>query len=139
MFLERKSTFWEVVVRKSTVLDKKTKTISVFRPHPCGVLPICALQRHTQSAMRVPHLNSPQCQIVSEYPWYLKLFNPAGHKIVFPIIIDCCLCVCYYFVGTWSPTPPRPHPTPTPNPTPSDLPTPSPTLTPTRPPFRPIL
>ena len=80
--------FWEVFVEKMDCAGDKMKTIAVLRPHPCGALPICALQRaHTQSAMRVPRLNSPQCQIVSECPWYLKFFGRAGHKIIFPISI----------------------------------------------------
>ena len=51
--------FWELVVDKIDCAGDKIKTIAVLRPHPRGALPICALQRaQTQSAMRVPHLNS---------------------------------------------------------------------------------
>ena len=44
MFVQRKSTFWEVVVEKMDCAGDKMKTIAVLRPHPCGALPICALQ-----------------------------------------------------------------------------------------------
>ena len=68
-FCRKNGLFWKVVVEKMGCAGDKMKTIAVLRPHPAGALPICALQRaHTQSAMRVPHLNSPQCQIDSELP-----------------------------------------------------------------------
>ena len=91
--------FWEVVVEKMDCAGDKMKTIAVSRPHPCGALPICALQRaHTQSAMRVPHLNSPQCQIGSECHQYLQIFGPAGHTIMFPIIIFALIVACVFVI-----------------------------------------
>ena len=47
--------FGEVVVEKMDCAGDKMKIVAVLRPHPCGALPICALQRaHPQPAVRVP-------------------------------------------------------------------------------------
>ena len=90
----------EVVVEKMDCAGDKMKTIAVLRPHPRGALPICASQRaHTQSAMRVPHLTSPQCQIDSECPYYFKLkflalraYNYVSHNH-FTLIVACVFVI----------------------------------------------